>query len=66
MTSRTDSQAWVSLRAVARILGVSVKTAAKVIRAGKIRSRHLQGVKDRQYARVDALRLAETSESTAA
>jgi hypothetical protein len=63
MTDLSDSRPWISLRAVARILAVDVKTAAGIIRAGKIRSRHLPGVRFRRYARVDVVRVAQAAEA---
>ncbi len=57
MTANTDARPWVSMRAAARIIGVSPKTAGRLAREGRIRSRLIPGMA-RQYSRDDAFRVA--------
>ena len=63
MIVNTDAREWVSLRAVARLTGTSTRSATKLVRGGRIRSRHVAGLPDRQYSRSDVLKLTAEAES---
>lgn len=64
MTARTDESPWASLSEVARILGISRNSAKAAIRAGRIGSRQVAGLRHRQYSRRDVDRVSRESVAT--
>jgi hypothetical protein len=62
-TDAIDSRAWLPLSAVSRMAELSRPAAARLMEAGRVRSRSLPGQRRPTYLRDDVMRVLQGSEA---